>query len=1003
MIMNERVIEVPDSPALVALWDELGNGRISPMYAVSLDGRSFARARPARYEIRLRNESFDPIQGRPAAPAAFGPAGDSALYVVQFQTQPIKAYRSLLRTMGAQVHQFLAFQAHLVLMSPAVRAQVETLPFVRWVGPVRVQDKLAMSIRQDILSGANQPGVYEILMLESDPKMRSAVTGAVRALGGRIQTAYPEEYVVRAWLTPTQVLQIARLDVVQMIDPWSAPETDMDIVRQYGGADFIESVAGYTGAGVRGEVMDTGIFQGHAEFAGKTILIHRSAGSGASHGTSVNSIVFAIGANPMARGMLPDNDTIIFAGNTGFGNRFTLTQELVDPAGPYRAVFQTNSWGGARTRAYTSASFEMDNIIFNNDIIITQSQSNAGTPDSRPQAWAKNVVSVGGFLHRNTLTKADDCWCGTGSTGPAADGRIKPDLSHFYDDTLAATASGGYTQFGGTSGATPITAGHFGLLFQMWADGIFGNPVSGGDVFDERPHFTTAKAMMINTAQQYDFSGASSGFSRFHQGWGQADLRNLYEQRDNLFIVNEDDVLSEFGSTTYSLTVLPGEPELKVTLVYADPPGNTSSSIHRINDLTLRATSPAGDVYWGNNGLAASPWSTPGGVSNIVDTVENVAVANPVAGVWTVEVIADEINQDSHLETPAVDADYALVARGGSAEPPIFTMRLTGPVPGMVPAGTPVTLPIEIIPGSENPVPGSETLFYRFDGGAFFSSPMTLLSQGMYEATVPAAACGDVPEFYFSALGDAGSTVLLPGTAPADTFSYGVGEIITLVQDDFQTDTGWSVSSTSLATGAWERAIPGGFGRGSPGSDFDGSGFCWVTGNSIDEDVDGGPTTLTSIAYDLSGADNATLSYARWHSNDDGDDPFTAEISDDAGATWVQLEQVVGGSDGWTVREFNVGDFVSLTSQVMLRFSTQDQPNDSVTESGLDAIAITTFTCQNPCPADIDGDGDADVADFFAFVTAFAAGDPIADIDGDGDVDVSDFFAFVTAFSVGCP
>jgi len=55
------------------------------------------------------------------------------------------------------------------------------------------------------------------------------------------------------------------------------------------------------------------------------------------------------------------------------------------------------------------------------------------------------------------------------------------------------------------------------------------------------------------------------------------------------------------------------------------------------------------------------------------------------------------------------------------------------------------------------------------------------------------------------------------------------------------------------------------------------------------------------------------------------------------------------------------------------------------------------------CPADIDGDGDADVADFFAFVVAFAAGDPAADVNGDASIDVGDFFAFVAAFAVGCP
>jgi len=55
------------------------------------------------------------------------------------------------------------------------------------------------------------------------------------------------------------------------------------------------------------------------------------------------------------------------------------------------------------------------------------------------------------------------------------------------------------------------------------------------------------------------------------------------------------------------------------------------------------------------------------------------------------------------------------------------------------------------------------------------------------------------------------------------------------------------------------------------------------------------------------------------------------------------------------------------------------------------------------CLADIDGDGDADVADFFAFVSAFAAGDPAADLNRDGSVDVNDFFAFVASFSAGCP
>jgi hypothetical protein len=49
----------------------------------------------------------------------------------------------------------------------------------------------------------------------------------------------------------------------------------------------------------------------------------------------------------------------------------------------------------------------------------------------------------------------------------------------------------------------------------------------------------------------------------------------------------------------------------------------------------------------------------------VLNTVENVFVQMPEAGVWTVEVRADEVVQDGHKETMEVDADYALVVTGG--------------------------------------------------------------------------------------------------------------------------------------------------------------------------------------------------------------------------------------------------------------------------------------------------------------------------------------------------
>jgi serine protease AprX len=112
------------------------------------------------------------------------------------------------------------------------------------------------------------------------------------------------------------------------------------------------------------------------------------------------------------------------------------------------------------------------------------------------------VISVGGVRHYNTLSTADDAWAFGGSTGPAADGRIKPDLNYWYDSIYTTTTNNGYTtSFGGTSAATPEVAGVLGLVVQLWSDNVFGTNPAGTTVFERQPHASTIKALLINTAR----------------------------------------------------------------------------------------------------------------------------------------------------------------------------------------------------------------------------------------------------------------------------------------------------------------------------------------------------------------------------------------------------------------------------------------------------------------------------------------------------------------------
>ncbi len=1032
-VINERLIDVQGSPVRLVVWEEVSpTGSVTPFQAISLDGQNMMTVRPTSYVLKVRHSDFDPKAAVPPVDTALLADATTNMYIVQFVTQPLDEFRAAIKRLGGTVYYFIANNAHLVKMSPAVRDKVATLPYVRWVGHYHPAYRIEEYMRENRTRAAELFPLqrYNVQVFEAGMAQKEAVAGRIEKLGGTIDRTHAGKYLLEATLTPEQLFEVIRWDEVLFVDRWSPYSEDMDIVRSIGGADYIETVAGYTGQGVRGEAYDAGCNVNHPDFASRPLILHGSVGVDA-HGTATAGVCFGDGAgDPQARGLMPDGQGIVADYNViGMGgtNRYDHAGELLED--PYYAVFQTSSVGSSQTTEYTTISADTDAMLFDFDIIHCQSQSNMGSRSSRPQAWAKNIVSGGAVKHYNTPTRDDDCWCGGASIGPASDGRIKPDLCFFYDDTYTTYSSGsGYGEFGGTSGATPSICGHIGLFHQMWSDGIFNNEVypvgtgpTGYDVFDNRPHMTLAKAVMINTASPYDFSGTGHDLTRVHQGWGLPDLQYIYDIRDKLSFINETEILQNMESVEYAAYVELGEPQLRVTLVYADPEGLPPSSQQRINDLTLKVTSPSAEVYWGNWGLLEGNWSVPGGSPNQVDTVENVFVGFPESGAWTVEIIASEINGDGHVETPEWDADFSLVVTGGLLVADVEIAFPEG-VPVLLPPGQPTDITVQILEGDEEYVQDSAMLHYRYDGGAYAAVPLAPLGGDLYRATLPAPACGDTPEFYFSAEGSESGVVYQPPDAPAATFTADVGVYVLIMEDDFETDQGWTVEDApGLTSGTWERGVPIGSGdRQDPPTDYDGSGQCYLTDNEDgNSDVDDGPTMLLSPTIDLSSAMNPVFTYARWWRNDDQDeDPMDVEISDDDGASWTLIERVVYGEEDpvedWVERTIHVKDYIMpLTSQMKIRFSVKDVPNNSINEAGIDAIRFDDIYCgEVACNmrGDLTGDGTVDGADIQAFSDCHIGGDPgapsciCADIDESGAFEAADVSEFVTCLlETVCP
>jgi hypothetical protein len=283
----------------------------------------------------------------------------------------------------------------------------------------------------------------------------------------------------------------------------------------------------------------------------------------------------------------------------------------------------------------------------------------------------------------------------------------------------------------------------------------------------------------------------------------------------------------------------------------------------------------------------------------------------------------------------------ALATPQGVCDCPLLEFAFPNGLPQFVdPNGTTV---IRITTSGPIGIAAGSMRFNYSIGGAYQQVTPVTISANTFDATVPSSVCGSSMMFYISATGTDANTYTSPDNAPASAYTRPSAAALTVVRNfNFNTaPAGWGVANTSLATGAWSRGTP--VDPRGPSSDFDGSGQCWVTGNTSNEDVDGGPTVLTTDTVDLSNSTDATVSYAVWFDSS-GTDTMVITASNDGGINWVPVETITSTSD-WEQRNIRINTLFATPDQFVLRYSVADQPNDSVTEAALDAFRIDDVDC----------------------------------------------------------
>ncbi|MEE8169087.1 MAG: S8 family serine peptidase, partial [Phycisphaerae bacterium] len=932
----------------------------------------------------------------------------TARYVIQL-TGPITSdqHTALIAT-GAILGDYLPDYAYIARFERTTRRSIADLPFVHWVGRFQNAWKIDPQIgRLGFTTEARQTlrrnGVARLVVVSFDDVDPNAFEAQVTRVAAPINllSSFGRHHEITVEMPLAQVRRLAALSTVQYVEeaPEFTPRNDAVAWSvQSNASNFIPLWdRGLRGENQIGGIIDTTVKTAHCAFSDVNPIgpTHRKiealygTGTPDSHGTHTCGTFVGdaapTGGDECFNGMAWAARVVIRDLNI-VGLNSLLTAYTTHHADGARV--HTNSFGNSATNAYNISCVHIDQFMLDNeDDLVVFAIANSTIPSTltvRNPENAKNLLAVGATREPPNQDQHQ-----SGAIGPTADGRRRPEVFAPGQTTLSANSGGTCGNFNqsGTSMACPAVAGMGILVRQYFMEGFY--PSGDRDVADVfTPSGALIKAILINSA--VDMTGVPD-YPSLREGWGRI------QTDDTLFFAGDarklwlTDKRNTSGLTTgqfdeWTVHVAGGAEPLKITMAFTDVPGTENAAAPVVNDLNLQVTAPGGAVYLGNIFDTSLGESITGGSADPLNSVEQVHLATPAVGAYTIRI--DAFNVPAPSMNPM--QGYTLVVTGDIAAPAdaVF-LEPAGTLPDHIQAGSPANVVVRVQGSSEQLVPGSPTLHHRFQsvGGAYTAAAMQALGGDLYTASLPAGTCGDSIEYYFSADGDLGGNVTLPASAPGAVFAAALANRVIVLEDDFESDAGWTVEAGATG-GNFERAIPEPMqecGRDTqPGADHStgACSFCFVTGALAGggpnaQDVDGGVTRLVSPVLDLSNYTSATVrAYVWFYEGYLPDNEVTIDVSTNGGASWTTAETLEHGRSDWREIEFRVEDAAALTSQFQLRVSADDAGTDSVMEVLIDDVRIVGWSCVVPptCrKGDMNGDDLVDGEDAQGFIDAFLA------------------------------
>jgi hypothetical protein len=691
--------------------------------------------------VHLPGSVFDPLMAppvesvQPGTISKFGPS----YFVVQLGDIATDEILDSVRASGFEIIQYVPHNAFIVYGESSEAARVAENSRVRWMGELTARDKFAPSMLESATgSKYGTRKMYNVAVFSrADLDEVAQRIGSVS--GGQLMAEIPvhQTYfnIVRVQMRPALLDAVASIPDVVRIDPWIPPMAEDERAAQIVAGNYTSTTAiaaaGYNpltqflvdGLNVTVAVADDGIsIPGAGGFyitSTNTVDANlRGSTSGALSGHGHLNASIIAGAAPFGNldptgynygiGIAPKANilNIPLLKSSYTGTEANAANDAVSTVGPngVKATISNNSWGaGTNLNGYDSSAALYDGLTRDassagtvDPLLFVFSAGNCGTSPNNAACSqqsgltipkvAKNIIAVGSSENLRTELQSSsnniDDASSFSSKGPAADGRVKPDILAPGDAITggrAGNCSGVTSCFetnhvwsNGTSHSAPQVSGVAALFTQFWKG------ATGGLL----PSPAVTKAAILLSGQEMNGVGTSATLPNGVEGWGRVNMQYILNTGAAMRLIDQNQTLSTPGqSVVYNGKIVDGSKPFRAALVWTDPPGTVDPAL--VNNLDLSVTL-GGITYRGNvfeGGLSVS-----GGGPDSRNNVEQVRRPGTAADTQvSVSVTAAALNGDGAIGNgDTTDQHFALVLYN-YLDAPLTNFGISGRV--MTPAG----------------------------------------------------------------------------------------------------------------------------------------------------------------------------------------------------------------------------------------------------------------------------------------------------------------------------